>query len=86
MSINLQRLLLLLLLCQNMLNENMYLVPTNVPFAVAALRPTTAPSARAAREKQTVSGAVEHEAPFTHAVSHFPLCVLSEDPEQHMSV
>lgn len=41
----------------------------DVPLAVAPLRPTKAPSARAAREKQTVSGVGEHEAPFAHADS-----------------
>lgn len=45
-------------------------------FAVLLFQPTMAPSAKAAREKQKVSGIGEHKVAFTHVVSHIPCCIV----------
>lgn len=44
---------------------------TDVPLAVAPLRPTRAPSARAATEKQMVSGGGDHGAAFAQRLSAY---------------
>lgn len=55
-------------------------------FAVFLLHPTTAPSAKAAREKQKVSRIWGTQGSLQTFCISYSLHVLSADPEQHMSI